>query len=168
MHIISFSFGVSVNKSVNSLPNRFKFSTVVVEKRTSGYIGMTSSISLNWNISVIYCRIELKPALAKSDFYLHLYFNMICYKINLVLNKMEETFQSNALDWSSLVIIISCFFLSKEKVQRQNLLNLSITFWWKYCAITSLPFQWYSQWSGYFNRCTEIYTFMTKNIWNRS
>ena len=35
---------------------------------------------------------------------------MICYKINLVFNKMEETFQSNTLDWSSLVIII--FFLS--------------------------------------------------------
>ena len=31
---------------------------------------------------------------------------MICYKINLVFNKMEETFQSNTLDWSSLVIII--------------------------------------------------------------
>ena len=26
--------------------------------------------------------------------------------VNLVLNKMEETFQSNTLDWSSLVIII--------------------------------------------------------------
>ena len=28
---------------------------------------------------------------------------MICYKISLVFNKMEETFQSNTLDWSSLV-----------------------------------------------------------------
>ena len=28
---------------------------------------------------------------------------MICDIINLVFNKMEETFQSNALDWSSLV-----------------------------------------------------------------
>ena len=26
--------------------------------------------------------------------------------MNLVLNKMEETFQSNTLDWSSLVIFI--------------------------------------------------------------
>ena len=67
MHIISFSFGVSIHNLVISLPNHFKFSTVVVEKGTSGYIGMTSSISLNWHISVIYCRIELKPALAKSD-----------------------------------------------------------------------------------------------------
>ena len=38
-----------------------------LKKKTSGYIGMTSSISLNLHISVIYCRIELKPALAKSD-----------------------------------------------------------------------------------------------------
>ena len=36
---------------------------------------------------------------------LHLYLNMICDIINLVFNKMEETFQSNTLDWSSLVII---------------------------------------------------------------
>ena len=67
MHIMSFSFGVSVHTFVNSLPNHFKCSTVVVEKGTSGYIGMTSSIFLNWHISVIYCWIELKPALAKSD-----------------------------------------------------------------------------------------------------
>ena len=44
---------------------------------------------------------------------LHLYFNIIrdtlCI-INLVFNKMEETFQSNTLDWSSLVI----FLLSKH------------------------------------------------------
>ena len=37
---------------------------------------------------------------------------MICYKINLVFNKMEENFQSNELDWSSLVIIIFILFLS--------------------------------------------------------
>ena len=29
---------------------------------------------------------------------------MIYYKINLVFDKMEETFQSNTLDWSSLVL----------------------------------------------------------------
>ena len=34
---------------------------------------------------------------------------MICYKINLVFNKMEETFQSNTLDWSSLVLLL--FFI---------------------------------------------------------
>ena len=43
---------------------------------------------------------------------LHLYLNMICDIINLVFNKMEETFQSNTLDWSSLVIIIIILFLS--------------------------------------------------------
>ena len=41
---------------------------------------------------------------------LHLYLNMICGIMNLVFNKMEETFQSNALDWSSLVFIIIIFF----------------------------------------------------------
>ena len=40
---------------------------------------------------------------------LHLYLNMICDIINLVFNKMEETFQSNTLDWSSLVIKVSDF-----------------------------------------------------------
>ena len=35
---------------------------------------------------------------------MHLYLNMICDIINLVFNKMEETFQSNTLDWSSLVL----------------------------------------------------------------
>ena len=43
---------------------------------------------------------------------LHLYSNMICDVINVVFNKLEETFQSNTLDWSSLVIfkfiIVSC------------------------------------------------------------
>ena len=38
-----------------------------LKKRISVYIGITSSISLNWHIFVIYCRIELKPALTKSD-----------------------------------------------------------------------------------------------------
>ena len=78
-----------------------------LRKGTSGYIGMTSSISLNWHISVIYCRIELKPAIAKSDLLSASVLNMICYKINLVFKKMEETFQSNTLDWSSLVFLLS-------------------------------------------------------------
>ena len=38
---------------------------------------------------------------------------MICYKINLVFNKMEETFQSNTLDWSSLVIFLFYFSLQQ-------------------------------------------------------
>ena len=65
---------------------------------------------------------------------LHLYLNMICDIINLVFNKMEETFQSNTLDWSSLVLLLRsawrseqtflflfCFFLllrSADKVGR--------------------------------------------------
>ena len=43
--------------------------TVVNKKGTSGCIGITSSICLNWHISVVYCRIELKWALAKSDWW---------------------------------------------------------------------------------------------------
>ena len=43
------------------------FQLWLLKKGSSGHIGMTSSISLNWHISAIYCRIELKPALAKSD-----------------------------------------------------------------------------------------------------
>ena len=35
--------------------------------------------------------------------------------INLVFNKMEETFQSNTLDWSSLVIL-SFFFTSNRRL----------------------------------------------------
>ena len=37
--------------------------------------------------------------------------------INLVFNKMEETFQSNTLDWSSLVIII-IFFIKVCRLRR--------------------------------------------------
>ena len=43
---------------------------------------------------------------------LHLYSNMICDVINVVFNKLEETFQSNTLDWSSLVIIFLSFFFN--------------------------------------------------------
>ena len=44
---------------------------------------------------------------------LHLYFNMTCDTINLVFNKMEETFQSNTLDWSSLVLYdFDCPFIT--------------------------------------------------------
>ena len=42
---------------------------------------------------------------------LHLYLNMICDIINLGFNKMEETFQSNTLDWSSLVLLFFFIFL---------------------------------------------------------
>ena len=43
---------------------------------------------------------------------LHLYLNTICDIINLVFNKMEETFQSNTLDWSSLVFFIILSYFS--------------------------------------------------------
>ena len=70
----------------------------------------TSSIFLNWDISVFNCRIELKSALAKWDWRpASVFEHDICDMINLALNKMEETFQSNTLDWSSLVLL---FFLS--------------------------------------------------------
>ena len=45
---------------------------------------------------------------------LHLYLNMICDIINLGFNKMEETFQSNTLDWSSLVILYFSSLFSKS------------------------------------------------------
>ena len=49
---------------------------------------------------------------------LHLYFNTTCDTINLVFNKVEETFQSNTLDWSSLVfiIILSYFFFNSLRL----------------------------------------------------
>ena len=47
---------------------------------------------------------------------LHLYLNMMCDIINLVFNKIEETFQSNTLDWSSLVL--SFFFFTAICVSR--------------------------------------------------
>ena len=47
---------------------------------------------------ICWSKIDWRPA---SVFYIC---NMIRDIINLVFNKMEETFQSNTLDWSSLVI----------------------------------------------------------------
>ena len=41
--------------------------TVSVEKGTSGYLGSTSSIYLNWNISVFYCQIDIKLILLKAE-----------------------------------------------------------------------------------------------------
>ena len=39
--------------------------------------------------------------------------------INLVLNKMEETSQSNTLDWSSLVMIILHFGVQKRGFEQK-------------------------------------------------
>ena len=62
-----FSFGLSIHNSVNSRPNHFKISKVVVDRRTSGSRSITSSIYLNWNISVIYCQIEIKLVSIKAE-----------------------------------------------------------------------------------------------------
>ena len=47
--------------------NHFYFSIVFVEKGNSGYISSTSSIYLNWNISVFYCQIDIKLTLLKAE-----------------------------------------------------------------------------------------------------
>ena len=66
-HILSLLFDLSIHTSVNSWLSHFKFSIVVVEKRSSGWSGITSSIYLNLNISVIYCRFEIKLILVKAE-----------------------------------------------------------------------------------------------------
>ena len=75
----------------------------------SGCKGITSSIFFNRDIS---CTIGLSSNMLKENQIedLYLYLNMICDIINLVFNKMEETFQSNTLDWSSLVLYFSSLF----------------------------------------------------------
>ena len=49
------------------LKNSLKISTVVFEKGTSGYLAITSSIYLNWNISVIYFQIDIKLVLINAE-----------------------------------------------------------------------------------------------------
>ena len=74
-----------------------------VKREFFGSKGITSSIFFNGDIS---CTIGLSSNMLKENQIedLHLYLNMICDIINLGFNKMEETFQSNTLDWSSLVL----------------------------------------------------------------
>ena len=43
MHILSLSSVLSIHNKDNSGQNHFKFSTVVVEKGTPGYVGIASS-----------------------------------------------------------------------------------------------------------------------------
>ena len=62
MYILSLFYGLSIHNSFSSCPNHFKFSTVVVDKGTSGCSSITSSIYLNWKISVICNRIKIKGA----------------------------------------------------------------------------------------------------------
>ena len=77
MYFLSLSFGLSIHSSVNSWPNHFKISKVVVHKRTSVCRSVTSSIYLNWNISVIYCRIEIK---------------LVSVFVSLILRSIESQF----------------------------------------------------------------------------
>ena len=58
---------MSIHNSVISWRNYFKFLTGVGEKGTFGYLGITSSIYLNWNISVIHYRIDIKLILVKAE-----------------------------------------------------------------------------------------------------
>ena len=51
----------------NSWLSHFKFWSMVVEKGSSGWRGITSSIYLNWNISVINCRFGIKLNSVKEE-----------------------------------------------------------------------------------------------------
>ena len=90
----------------------------MLRRESSGCKGITSSIYFNGDMSCT-CTIGLSSNMLKENQIedLHLYLNMICDIINLVFNKMEETFQSNTLDWSSLVIIILLSFFCSFIVQ---------------------------------------------------
>ena len=89
---------------------------------SSGCKGITSSIFFNRDIS---CTIGLSSNMLKENQIedLHLYLNMICDIINLVFNKMEETFQSNTLDWSSLVFLLISFHLNVSPFITPSIIN---------------------------------------------
>ena len=67
MYILSLSFDFSIHISAHSWPRHFKFPTIVLEKGTSGFRGITSSIYLNWYISIISCQNEIKLVLVKAE-----------------------------------------------------------------------------------------------------
>ena len=46
-----------------------QISTMVFENGTSGYLGITSSIYLNWKISVIFGRIDIKLVFIKAEWW---------------------------------------------------------------------------------------------------
>ena len=79
MYILSLFYGLSIHNSFSSCPNHFKFSTVVVDKGTSGCSSITSSIYLNWNISVIYNRIKIKLILEQSRMTMPFFFVKITF-----------------------------------------------------------------------------------------
>ena len=65
--IFILSLGSSFHNSVNYWPNFFNLSTWSLTKEHSGCRAITSSLYLNWNISVIYCRIEIKLVFVKAE-----------------------------------------------------------------------------------------------------
>ena len=67
MYILSLLYGLSIHNSFSFCPNVFTFSIIVVDKGTSGCRSITSSIYLNWNISVIYYRIKIKLVFKKAE-----------------------------------------------------------------------------------------------------
>ena len=94
MYILSLSFGLSNHTSVNSWQNHFKISKVVVDKRTSGCRSITSSIYLNWNVSVIYCRIEIKLVSVKVEWRWILFCKNYFFKVTSGLaDKTSLSFQ---------------------------------------------------------------------------
>ena len=90
MYILSLSIGLSIHNSVNSRPNHFKISKMVVDKRTSGCRSITSSIYLNWNISVIYCRIEIKLVSVKAEWRWVLFCRNYFFKVTSGLADMTS------------------------------------------------------------------------------
>ena len=68
VHTHSFFISWIVHSLLYQVLNEsLQISTVVFEKGTSGYLGITSSIYLNWDISVIYCWIDIKLVLIKAE-----------------------------------------------------------------------------------------------------
>ena len=67
MHILSLSFDCSFITSpiLDQVTSNIQLWSL--EKRTSGWRDITSSINLNKNISVIYCRIAIKLVLLKAE-----------------------------------------------------------------------------------------------------
>ena len=100
---------ITSNFQVWSLKAKEKYRGML-RGESSGCKGITSSIFFNGDMAYT---IGLSSNMLKENQIedLHLYLNMICDIIGLVFNNMEETFQSNTLDWSSLVILyFSPFF----------------------------------------------------------
>ena len=101
MHILSLSFDLSIldritlNFKVWSLKKELPVAKILRHQYFKIEISPLLTVGLSSNL--------LKQNQIDD---LHLNFNMVWDIINLVFNKMGETFQSNTLDWSSLVIII--------------------------------------------------------------